>query len=102
MLRTVIVVCIGYVFDVAPSFRQAIQTFAFIIKRQRTRGLEKFFNGIGLKPRDYIIISIGALIVLIASFFQEKYSSTTLREILDKKNFYLRWFILLFFVFAVA
>ena len=65
-----IVVCIGYVFDVAPSFRQAIQTFAFIIKRQRTRGLEKFFNGIGLKPRDYIIISIGALIVLIASIFQ--------------------------------
>ena len=101
MLRTFIVVCIGYVFDVAPSFRQAIQTFAFIIKRQRTRGLEKFFNGIGLKPRDYIIISIGALIVLIASIFQEKYSSTTLREILDKKNFYLRWFILLFFVFAV-
>ena len=92
MLRTFIVVCIGYVFDVAPSFRQAIQTFAFIIKRQRTRGLENFFNGIGLKPRDYIIISIGALIVLIA---------TTLREILDKKNFYLRWFILLFFVFAV-
>ena len=101
MLRTFVIVCIGYVFDVAPSFKQAIRTFVYMLRRQRLRGLDKFFNGIGLKPRDYVIISIGAIIILIVSVLQEREPEHSLRERLDKKSFWFRWIILLFFVFVV-
>lgn len=101
MLRTFIVVGIGYVFDIAPSFKQALRTFAFAIRRQRVRGINTFLYNLGVKPRDYIIIAFGAVVVLIVSILQERYSPNTLREKLDKQKFWIRWLVLLFFMFVV-
>lgn len=63
MLRTFVIVCIGYVFDIAPSFRQAMWTFKMILTRQSiSHILAKIFS-LGITEKDLIILVVAAFVV---------------------------------------
>lgn len=90
MLRTFLVVLVGYVFDVAPNFAQAMNTFKLAFVDQNFSVGWSQISELGLDKFDYAIIIFAIIVVFAASVIQERYSSTTIREMLDKKSFALR------------
>lgn len=90
MFRTFLVVLVGYVFDVAPNFAEAMNTFKLAFVDQSFSVGRSQISELGLDKFDYAIIIFGMIVVFVASVIQEKHSSTTIREMLDKKSFALR------------
>lgn len=91
MLRTFIVVLVGYVFDIAPSFSGAVKMIKMSLLDQHIRtGISQICN-LGLGKKDYVVLLIGMLVVFVVSVIQERNSNTTLRVMLDKKPLILRW-----------
>lgn len=90
MFRTFLVVLVGYVFDVAPNFAQAMNTFKLAFTDQSFSVGWSQISELGLDKFDYAIIIFAMIVVFVASVIQEKHNSTTIREMLDKKSFALR------------
>ncbi len=102
LLRTFIVVLVGYVFDVAPSFFGGIQTIGlFFTGQDMERGISEI-NGLGLIPQDFVVLLIGMAIIFIASVIQERHPDTTIRVMLDQKPLALRFVLLYLGVIAVV
>ena len=95
LLRTFVVVLIGYVFDVAPDFWSAIISFKKILLNQdfslgleQIRGLDigwQNFDGY-----DWGLLAACTVFLFFVSLIQERNDGTTIREMLDKKPFVLR------------
>lgn len=90
MFRTFLVVLVGYVFDVAPNFAQAMNTFKLAFTDQSLSVGWSQISELGLEKYEYAIIIFGMIVVFVASVIQERHSSTTIREMLDRKPFALR------------
>lgn len=91
MFRTFLVVLVGYVFDIAPSFSGAVNMIKMSLFDQHIRtGISQICN-LGLGKKDYVLLLICMLVVFIVSVIQEKNSNTGLRIMLDKKPLILRW-----------
>ncbi|MBQ4239270.1 MAG: MBOAT family protein, partial [Ruminococcus sp.] len=92
MLRTFLIVLVGYVFDVAPSFMQAMRTFwLFFTDQSLSKGYSQI-STLGLGKKDYLVVLIGAVVILIASLIQENSKNgLTIREKLDRRPFILRF-----------
>ena len=90
MFRTFLVVLVGYVFDVAPNFAQAMNTFKLVFVDQSFSAGWSQISELGLDKFDYAIIIFAMIVVFVASVIQERHSSTTIREMLDRKPFALR------------
>ena len=101
MARTFLVVLVGYVFDVAPSFKQGMMTIKrFFTDQSLSRGWSEI-SELGLGKKDYILLALCAAVVLIVSIIQERHPDTNLRLMMDKKPFILRFILLLICVMAV-
>ena len=100
ILRTFVIVCVGYVFDIAPSFRQAVWTFQQILFRQRFGGIQAQIFQLGVNRINFIILAISSMIVLFVSLYQEK-TKRQIRVALDKKNYWIRYGTVLFLLSAV-
>ena len=108
IFRTFLVVLVGYVFDVAPSFKQGMMTISrfftgqnFALAGQEILGKGKEIPGLGLGWKDYVLLGVCCVIVLIVSIIQERHADTTIREMLDKKPFILRFLLLFIGVMAI-
>ncbi len=100
MFRTFIVVLVGYVFDVAPTFEHGMMTIGrFFTDQNFERGIDEI-NTLGLSFKDYILLGICTVTLLVISIIQERHSDTTMREMLDKKPFILRF--VLYFICVMA
>lgn len=94
MFRTFLVVLVGYVFDVAPNFAEAMNTFKLVFVDQSLTVGRSQISELGLDKFDYAIIIFAMIVVFAASVIQERHSSTTIREMLDRKPFVLRYLVL--------
>ena len=94
ILRTFVIVAIGYVFDVAADFADSMYTFRMILTDQRiTWSIPK--TALGLHIVDYLLLLVCTLVLLVVSLIQEKHPDTTLRVMLDEKPFLIRYLVLL-------
>ena len=101
MFRTFLVVLVGYVFDVAPSFKQGIMTITrFFTDQSISRGAKEIL-ALGLTWKDLVLLGVCVFVVLVISIIQERHSNTTLREMLDEKPFVLRFVLYLVCVMAI-
>ena len=92
IFRTLIVILVGYVFDVAPNFEQAMETFAKFFTNQNIPLAVKQFVDLNLMGiKEYIVIAIGAVVIFIVSLIQERHPDTTVREMFEKKPFAVKW-----------
>ena len=95
MFRTFLIVLVGYVFDVAPSFSQAMRTFWLFFTNQNFKLGYSQISDLGLGKKDYLVVLIGGLIIFIASVIQERAKDgLDIRHMLDKKPFILRFALL--------
>ena len=102
IFRTLLVVLVGYVFDVAPSFGEGMRTLSlFFTGQDFSKGMEEI-GKLGLTVPDYIIILAGAVIILIASIIQERHLDTDIRTMLDRKPFMLRFLLLYLGIMTVV
>lgn len=101
MFRTFLVVLVGYVFDVAPSFMQAIKTFWLSFTDQSFSTGWSQISDLGLGKKDYVLILACMLLVFIISVIQERHSDTTIREMLDRKPYILRFGVIFIGVLTV-
>ena len=101
IFRTLIVVLVGYVFDVAPSFEQGMRTIGLFFTGQNFAVGYEEISKLGLIPQDYIVLLVGSIVILAASIIQERHPETTIREMLDKKHFVSRYVLLYLGVMAV-
>ncbi len=91
ILRTFVVVLVGYVFDVAPSFKQAMRTFWLFFTDQSLSTGWSEISELGLGKKQYLLIFAGVVFIFIISLIQERHDKITVREMLDKKPFIFRW-----------
>ena len=95
MLRTFVVVAVGYVFDVAANFKDAMYTFGKMITDQNlSRGWAEI-NNLGIDLVDYLSLFICTVFLLCVSLVQERNSDRSLRVMLDEKPFIIRYMLLL-------
>ena len=100
MLRTFVIVCIGYVFDVAPSFRQSIFSIKKILLNQSVSNGLIEINSLGLDKWDFALVGVGFVVLFIASVLQEK-TKKSLREQLDNNYYWVRYCVLLIGIIVV-
>lgn len=90
IIRTFILVNIGWYFDMAVSFRAALSmmkhTFTDLHLSQLTDGS---MYALGMSKRDFIYVLFGCLIVLVVSILKEK--NISIRESLANRNIVVRW-----------
>ena len=101
MLRTFIIVLVGYVFDIAPDFGQAMNTFRLIFTGQNLTVARAQISELGIGKKDFIVIIVGIIIIFTASVIQERHPQTTIRAMLDKRSFALRFALIFLGVMAV-
>ena len=95
MLRTFLVVLVGYVFDVAPDLTQSLRTFALAVTDQSlSTGLAEI-SALGLGKLDYLLLIVCTLFLFMISVIQERNPHTTIRQMLDEKHFAVRYVFLL-------
>lgn len=94
ILRTFLVVLIGYVFDIAPDFSASMYTFKKILFDQNLTGGLAEVMSLGLNIVDYISVSLCTVFLFCISLIQERHSDTSLRVMLDRKPFIIRYLLL--------
>lgn len=90
ILRTFILVNIGWYFDMGTSLRAAL---TMIKQSVVSFSFSQFTDGslltLGLEARDYVIILVGCMVVFIISVLKEK--GINIRESIASKNIVIRW-----------
>ena len=101
ILRTFVLVLVGYVFDVAPSFEESMLTFRLIFTDQNLRVGYGEISELGLNKVALIFLAVSAVFIFIVSAIQERNDKTTIRAMLDKKPAIIRWGVVYIGIMAV-
>ena len=102
MFRTFLIVLVGYVFDVAPSFIQGVNTIAKFFTDQNLKIGYSQISELKIDLADCFVILIGAAIILFVSIMQERNPERSLRVQLDEKPFAVRFLLLYAGIMAVV
>ena len=93
--RTFLVVAVGYVFDVAPDFWWSMFTFKKILLQQDWKtGLDQIM-ALPLDAWDYGLLGVCTVLLFTVSLIQERNEGTTVRQMLDKMPFAVRFTMIL-------
>ena len=102
IIRTFILVLVGYYFDIAPSFGGAMDMMKRSLGDQHvSAGLKEIF-ALGLNRSDFIVLAAGMLIMFVISVIEEKNQIDTPGELLERKSFALRFVLIAVTVLLIA
>lgn len=101
ILRSFLVVIIGYVFDIAPNLHDSLRTFKKIFMDWDWDLGIKQYAELGLDKLDYGLLAVCTCILFGASLIQERNNDTTIRELLDHKPFLLRFSLIVAGIIAI-
>ena len=103
MARTFIIVLVGYVFDVAPSFSQGMRTIVLFFTNQNFKKGCSEISALGLGKNEYLLLLLFTILIFIVSLIQEKHEiqGENIRQILDRKAFFVRWAVIFIGVMTV-
>ena len=101
MVRTFLLVLVGYVFDVAPTFSDAMMTFRRFFTDQNYTRSHAEISQLGLDIPDYILLLLCTLTILIVSIWQERHPDTTVSIALDKRRYGARFACFFFLIMSV-
>lgn len=95
MLRTFALVCLGYIFDVAPNLTQSLSTFWRLFSDHSISTAWRQIRELQLEVRHYQIIFLGTVIMFLVDLYHEKNGCHTLRKKLDGSPFAVRYLLIL-------
>ena len=91
MLRTFIIVLIGYVFDIADSFTNAMQMMRLAVTDQNTGLFLKQLHTLGMRRIEYLAIACSAMLLLYISIRLERTGLDTPAELLERRSGLIQW-----------
>ncbi len=91
MVRTFIIVLIGYYFDIAPDFAGAVDMIRRSIVDQHLGLGKSEILSIGLKWSDYFVLAVGLIIIWIVSIRQEKLKLDGFGELISRRRTVFQW-----------
>lgn len=94
IFRTFILVYIGYVIDLAPNMRGAVEMFRQMVFNQNFSMAYHQISELGLFKEEYIILLAGAIVLFMVGVVQETHDGTNIRDMLDQRRTLLRGTIL--------
>ena len=95
MLRTFLIVLLGYIFDIAPNLTESFSTFQRLFTQRSFSTAWRQIRELELEPRHYKIIALGTLLMLLVDIYHETHGCGVIRKALDRKPFLLRYILLL-------
>lgn len=95
IFRTLLIVLIGYVFDVAPNFTESMKTFTKILTDQSLSVGYQQIKSLSLEVKHYILILFGACVLFLVSLYHECTNNRSIRRQLDVFPFYIRYLLIL-------
>ena len=101
VFRTYLLVLVGYVFDVAPDFPQAMRTFAAAFTDWNFALENNNIFALGLNEVELSILLAGAVFIFFVSLYQERHNGITVRSVLDAKPFMARWGVMFAGIMAI-
>lgn len=101
IVRTFILVLIGYYFDIAPSFTGAMDMMKRSLFDQHPAEGVKAILSLGLNKSDYLILMGGMMVMFVVSVLGEKHRIDTPGELLERKSFALRYVMILLAILAI-
>lgn len=93
--RTVFVVLLGYIFDLAPNLTESLGTFRRLLMRPSISTAWQQIKSMELEVRHYKIILLGFLVMLAVDLYHERFGTNTIRKALDTKPFIIRYLVIL-------
>ncbi len=97
-IKLIILVLIGEMFFRAPTVTAGFQMLKRIFTNFLTFKSKEFFS-LGLDIKDYIIVLIALIVVLVISILKEK--GYEVRELIKKQNIFVRWSIYYLLILAI-
>lgn len=94
MLRTFALVCLGYIFDVAPNLTQSLSTFWRLLTDHSISTALKQIQELQLEIRHYQIIFLGTVLVFLVDVYHERNGCHILRKNLDDRPFAVRYLLI--------
>ena len=91
MLRTFVIVLVGYVFDIADNFTNAMQMMYLTITDQSPGVFLQELPTLGMRKVEYLAIMCSAMLVLYISIRLEQTKIDTPAELLEKRCGLLQW-----------
>ena len=103
MLRTFVIVLLGYYFDIAENLTAAMQMLIRSVADFHLSQLapSAILQALDLSKYDWFALLLGTVTVFVASVIQER-RQTPIRELLDEARLPLRWCVLLAGIFSVV
>ena len=100
IIRTFILVNIGFYFDMAPDLHAAnVMLLDTVTKAHLSQISMATVKAVGLTAQDLIIVAAGCIIIFVVSVLKEK--GIKIREMVASRNIVLRWFIYIVFIMFI-
>ena len=101
MIRTFIIVLIGYIFDIADNYTNAIQMMKLIISDQNKSVFLEQLSTLGLHTTEYATLVVGMVVLLYISIRLERTSLDTPAELLERYSGFIQWLALVGLIMLV-
>ena len=101
MIRTFILVLIGYVFDIAPDFMGALRMMKRMVVNQGFHtGLSQILD-LGLNRQNYILLLLCVPVIWFVSARQEKLKIDDFGMLVERHGFAAKWLLMMALVIAI-
>jgi hypothetical protein len=91
MLRTFIIVLVGYVFDIADNFTNAMQMMFLTVTDQNPGVFLEQLPTLGMRKVEYLAIMCSSMLLLYISIRLEQTKIDTPAELLEKRCGLIQW-----------
>lgn len=91
MLRTFLIVLVGYIFDIADSFTNAMQMMFKIVSDQNLGVFLQQLPMLGMRKTAYLTIMMSSMILLYMSIRLERTQLDTPAELLERRSGFIQW-----------
>ena len=91
MLRTFLIVLVGYVFDIADNFTNAMQMMGLALRDHSLGAFRSQLGTLGLGKTEYLSIIACTLILLYMSIRLEKTALDTPADLLERRSGIVQW-----------
>jgi len=91
MLRTFLIVLVGYVFDIAENYSNAMQMMHLMITDQNKAAFFEQLPALGLVKTECLVVAVCSLLLLYISIRLEQTSLDTPAELLEKRCGLIQW-----------
>ena len=91
MARTFLIVLVGYIFDIADNFTNAMQMMFKIVSDQNLGVFMQQLPMLGMRKTAYLTIMMSSMILLYMSIRLERTQLDTPAELLERRSGFIQW-----------